>query len=162
MDRRVFKLGSSNSLMAQGGIQIPNDSDKDRIAMIEDMWKSSRGLASREKILNFVKNIDQAMNILLDLGVKFDREKDGKLTRRLAGGLSSPRIISSTDKIGPVVINALKKRVLSTKNIKVIQKCRVEDFQVIDDGIKKYFRISLRFLEKNNSKKTSRKYARIN
>ena len=51
------KLGSSNSLMAQGGIQIPNDSDKDRIAMIEDMWKSARGLASREKILNFVNNI---------------------------------------------------------------------------------------------------------
>ena len=31
--------------MAQGGIQIPNDSDKDRTAMIEDMLKSSRGLA---------------------------------------------------------------------------------------------------------------------
>ena len=147
------KLGSSNSLMAQGGIQIPNNSDKDRTVMLEDMLKSSRGLASRDKILNFVNNIDQAMKILLDLGVKFDRHKDGTLIRRLAGGLSSPRIISSTDKIGPVVINALRRKVLSSKNIKVLQKCQVADFQVVDDGIKKSFRISLRFLEKNNLKK---------
>lgn len=151
------KLGNSNSLMAQGGIQVPNDSVEDRSVMIEDMLKSARGMASREKIVNFVNNIDEAVDILFDLGVKFDRESDGTLIRHLAGGLSSPRIISSKDKIGPVVVNALRKRIISSKNIEILQKCQVEDIQLIERGSKNSFRIKLMTLDKNELKKTNYK-----
>ena len=146
------KLGSSNSVMAQGGIQVPKDSDIDRAAMVEDMLKSSRGLASRERIVNFVANINEAIDYLLDLGVQFDCEKNGTLIRRLAGGLSTPRIVSSKDKIGPAVMNALRKKVISSKNIEILQKCRIENLQVIKRDGKNDFKISWRVLRKKDSK----------
>jgi len=147
------KLGHSNSLMAQGGIQVPKDSADDRSAMVEDMLKSGRGSASKERIIYFVKNINDAMNYLLDLGVKFDLEEDGTLVRRHAGGLSSPRIISATDKIGPILINALRKRVISTKNIEVHEKCQVEDIKIMEKRGKNTFQISYRNMGKEFSKK---------
>ena len=148
------KLGSSNSLMAQGGIQVPKDSDYDRSAMVDDMMKSARGLASRERIVNFVGNINEVMDYLFDLGVNFDSEKDGKLIRRHAGGLSTPRIVSSKDKIGPTVINALRKKVMSSKNIEIFQKCRVEEIKVNKKDGRNVFKISLREFKKTDSKKS--------
>ena len=44
------KLGRSNSLMAQGGLQVPPDDAAERDAMVEDMLASSRGRSSREKV----------------------------------------------------------------------------------------------------------------
>ena len=116
------KLGMSNSLMAQGGIQVPKDTVEDRALMVEDMLKSARGLASKERIVNFVENINESLKYLLDLGVEFDREKDGTLIRRLAGGITSPRIISSKDRIGPAVMNRLREMVISSKKIEIRQK----------------------------------------
>ena len=151
------KLGSSNSLMAQGGIQVPKDSDIDRSAMVDDMMKSARGLASREKIVNFVGNINEVMDYLLDLGVNFDSEKDGTLIRRHAGGLSTPRIISSKDRIGLVVMNALIEKVKSSKNIEILQKCRVEDIKVFKrEGIC-LFKVSVVEMRKKESKNSINK-----
>ena len=117
------KLGNSNSIMAQGGIQVPRDTVEDRSAMVKDMLKSARGLASKKRIICFVDHIHETISYLLELGVKFDHDEDGVIIRRMAGGLSGPRIISTKDKIGPSVMKALRKRVISTKNIEVRQKC---------------------------------------
>ena len=66
------KLGNSNSIMAQGGIQVPRDTVEDRSAMVKDMLKSARGLASKERIISFVNHIHDTISYLLELGVKFD------------------------------------------------------------------------------------------
>jgi len=147
------KLGRSNSIMAQGGIQVPRDTVEDRSAMVKDMLKSARGLASKERIISFVDHIHETISYLLELGVKFDHDEDGVIIRRMAGGLSGPRIISTKDKIGPSVMKALRKRVISTKNIEVRQKCRVEDLKLIEKDGKIAYQISLQTLNDNYGNK---------
>jgi len=149
------KLGHSNSMMAQGGIQVPKDTVEDRSAMVNDMLKSARGLASRERIISFVDHIHEAISYLLELGVEFDHDENGDLLRRMAGGLSGPRILSSKDKIGPSVMKALRKRVISSKNIEVCQKCRVENLETIKNAGNNCFQISLKLLNGNSRNKIS-------
>ena len=59
------KLGNSNSIMAQGGIQVPKNTVADRSAMVKDMLNSARGLASKERIISFVDHIHETISLSL-------------------------------------------------------------------------------------------------
>lgn len=135
------KLGRSNSLMAQGGLQVPAAGADEQAAMISDMIAAGRGLASPERVRAFVDRIPLAIELLTSLAVDFDRDEDGNLVRRLAGGLSRPRIISAKDQIGPRVMTALRKAVLE-RRITVHELASVEAIEAITVEARPAFRLT--------------------
>ena len=79
-------------MMAQDGIQSPRNTDEDRSAMVKNLLRSVRGLASREMIISFVDHIHETKSYILKLGFKLDHDKDGAIIRRIAAAYAIRRI----------------------------------------------------------------------
>ena len=106
-------LGRSNSIMAQGGIQLPKPEPEDSQLMIDDMLAVGGGEVDEGRIRLFVGELPQLTTRLEEMGLTFDRDEEGGLMRRSAGGLSSPRIATVGDQIGRPLMKLLKDRVSS-------------------------------------------------
>lgn len=140
------KLGRSNSLMAQGGLQVPPDSEDERKVMIADMLRSSRGLSNPERVTAFVHNIAPTIAFLHGLGIDFDRDDTGEYVRRFAGGLSRPRIVSSKDQIGPKVMTALRKAVTAV-GFPFLEFCQVDNMSVVETDLGRKIRIGFKAVD---------------
>lgn len=106
--------GRSNSIMAQGGIHLPRNDPEDIEATIGDAIRVGGDELDRERLRRFVEELPALQTLLEEWGLTFDRDGSGALTRRLAGGLSSPRIATVGDQIGRPLMRLLKDRALST------------------------------------------------
>jgi len=106
--------GRSNSIMAQGGIHLPRNDPEDIEATIGDAIRVGGADLDPERLRRFVEELPALQTLLEEWGLTFDRDASGALTRRLAGGLSSPRIATVGDQIGRPLMRLLKDRVLST------------------------------------------------
>ncbi len=112
-------LGRSNSMLAQGGLQVPLGDDPSKARMLDDMQRSARVPIDVPRVRSFIDHIDGVIMGLERSGLELDRDRDGRLVRRLAGGLSEPRIVSAGDQIGPAVMRVLRRQV-ETGNITVL------------------------------------------
>jgi succinate dehydrogenase/fumarate reductase flavoprotein subunit len=101
-------VGRSNTALAQGGLQIPFDSDESRQSLVRDMERSARAPVQADRVERFVAEILPTLRRLKEWGLVLDRDKRGELVRRTAGGLSEPRIVSARDQIGPALLDVLK------------------------------------------------------
>jgi len=106
-------VGRSNSVMAQGGLQVPRDGQASRDAMVSDMERSARAPLDHERVRRFVGEILPTVRLLEEWGLILDRDDGGALIRRSAGGLSEPRIVSAGDRIGGSLIKVLRARLTS-------------------------------------------------
>lgn len=104
-------LGRSNSMMAQGGLQLPLPDDESKRRFIGDILRSARTDLDARMVKNFVEHVHDTIYMLEDWGLGLDRDERGVLVRRSAGGLSDPRIVSVRDQIGPALIKLLRARV---------------------------------------------------
>lgn len=119
-------LGRSNSMMAQGGLQLPLPDAESKRKFIGDILRSARTDLDARMVTNFVDHVHDTIHLLEDWGLGLDRDENGVLVRRSAGGLSEPRIVSVRDQIGPALIKLLRARV---------QECDLEirqHVQVVD------------------------------
>lgn len=98
-------------MLAQGGLQIPHDTPASRASLLDDMRRSARISIDERRARLFVSRILETIKELEDRGLELDRDTDGSWQRRMAGGLSEPRIVSSADQIGPAVMRILRKAV---------------------------------------------------
>ena len=121
-------LGRSNSIMAQGGIQLPKASPEDRQLMIDDMLAVGGGEVDEGRIRQFVGELPELTGRLEEMGLSFDRDEEGALMRRSAGGLSSPRIATVGDQIGRPLMKLLKDRVTSDCQVVTGIKVRAIEF----------------------------------
>lgn len=104
-------LGRSNSIMAQGGIQIPADAGDDAALMLEDMVRVGGPELDRDRAVEFVSELPALSSRLHQWGLEFDLTPDGSLLRRSAGGLSSPRIVTAGDEIGRPLMRILRRMI---------------------------------------------------
>src|SRR5512139_3233366 len=104
-------LGRSNSIMAQGGLQLPLPEAESKRRFFEDIVRSARTDLDRDLVRNFVEHVPETIELLEAWGLELDRDERGELVRRSAGGLSEPRIVSVRDQIGPAIIKLLRARV---------------------------------------------------
>jgi L-aspartate oxidase len=116
----LLSLGAplaANSDWAQGGIIY--DTAEDASALARDIVKASDGTSNPAAVAQLVEEGPEALRELLldDLHVAFDRDPSGELDFTREAGHSARRIIHAKDTTGHAILEAIARRVNSTKGI---------------------------------------------
>ncbi len=127
-------VGRSNSIMAQGGLQLPREGEEALRLFERDIRRSARDEVDGERVRTFVENVPTTVRDLVRWGLSLDRDANGDFIRRLAGGLSEPRIVTVRDQIGPAIIKVLRQH-LTEIPVSVLDKTRVVDVKPIGGGV---------------------------
>src|SRR2546421_289865 len=90
-----LRLGDSNTVMAQGGIQVAITNEDSPIQHFLDTLKGGHMKNDHELLKVMVEEGPSVAKWLLDLGVLFDRDSDGNLHVKKGGGSSKPRLLTS-------------------------------------------------------------------
>ena len=131
------RFGDSNSKFAQGGIVgVMNENEKDSTELhIKDTLKAGAGLSEPDVVRFISENSDEVINELIDLGVEFDRDENGKLTYTLEGAHSVNRVLhAGGDAIGYVMTNKLCDLVKENPNIDILEDTIVVELLVDSDS----------------------------
>ncbi len=117
-------FGESNSKYAQGGIVgVMNDNEKDSVELhIQDTLKAGAGLTEPDITRFISENSDEVINDLIDFGVDFDKDENGKITYTLEGAHSVNRILhAGGDATGSVIEKTLCEKLKESSNIDIIE-----------------------------------------
>src|SRR5256885_15507583 len=110
-----LRLGDSNTVMAQGGIQIAITSEDSPVQHFLDTLKGGHMQNDHRLLKTMVEEGPTIAKWLLDLGVLFDRDPDGNLHVKKGGGSSKPRLLTCSDYTGLEIMRVLKDEVLNKK-----------------------------------------------
>jgi succinate dehydrogenase/fumarate reductase flavoprotein subunit len=128
-----LRLGDSNTVMAEGGIQAAlteNDSPRRHFA---DALVGGHGENTTDLLRILCEGGAESIRWLSQLGCLFDRNADGTVHLRGGGGTSVPRVLACRDYTGLEIMRVLKDAVrLSSANI-LEEHVAVE---LLDDGDK--------------------------
>lgn len=114
------KLIDSSTNYAQGGIAAVLDKTDDVKQHVKDTIDAGAHHNNKKAVEFMVKNSTQAVYRLVDLGVKFEKEKD-KLKLTKEGGHNKRRIAYVGDHTGKEIENILVKRTKEHPNIKILE-----------------------------------------
>ncbi|GJL58603.1 MAG: hypothetical protein NPIRA03_14600 [Nitrospirales bacterium] len=110
-----LRLGDSNSVMAQGGMQIAVGSDDSPVQHFLDTLKGGHMKNDHQLLKVMVEEGPSIAKWLLELGVLFDRDADGNLHVKKGGGSSKARLLTCSDYTGLEIMRVLKDEVLNQK-----------------------------------------------
>jgi succinate dehydrogenase/fumarate reductase flavoprotein subunit len=110
-----LRLGDSNTVMAQGGIQVAVTSDDSPVQHFLDTLKGGHMKNDHQLLKVMVEEGPSVAKWLLELGVLFDRDADGNLHVKKGGGSSKPRLLTCSDYTGLEIMRVLKDEVLNQK-----------------------------------------------
>lgn len=110
-----LRLGDSNTVMAQGGIQISVAAEDSPVTHFLDTLKGGHMKNDHALLKVMVEEGPSVAQWLLDLGVLFDRDADGNLHVKKGGGSSKPRLLTCSDYTGLEIMRVLKDEVLNQK-----------------------------------------------
>lgn len=110
-----LRLGDSNTVMAQGGIQISVAGEDSPVTHFLDTLKGGHMKNDHALLKVMVEEGPAIAQWLLDLGVLFDRDPDGNLHVKKGGGSSKPRLLTCSDYTGLEIMRVLKDEVLNQK-----------------------------------------------
>lgn len=131
------KLGESNSKYAQGGIVgVVHQNQVDSVeSHVSDTLKAGAGL-SDERVVEYIsKASDSVINDLIELGVEFDKDKNGNINFTLEAAHSFRRILHvGGDATGKGITSTLAQRVLEDSNITVIEHSMAVELLVNNDN----------------------------
>ncbi len=125
------KLEDSNSYLAQGGINVLKDVS-DRKTFIEDTLRAGHYKNNLQAVEKMVDMSQDAINFLLELGVKFNM-KNGDFDYAREGGHSIARGLHIDDEIGKGILDVLYKRLRERANIDIFEDTPIVDL-IVKDG----------------------------
>jgi succinate dehydrogenase / fumarate reductase flavoprotein subunit len=108
-----LRMGDANTMMAEGGIQAadkPNDSPAIHYV---DAFGGGHFAAKPELLYRLVTEAPEAIQWLNDLGVEFDKDKDGTMITTHGGGTSRKRMHAAKDYSGAEIMRTLRDEVLN-------------------------------------------------
>jgi len=124
-----LRLGDSNTVMAEGGIQAAVGADDSLQRHFEDTLRAGHFHGERELVAQMVTDGPDVIRWLIRLGMMFDLEDDrpagGNLLRKKAGGTSAARILSYRDYTGLEMMRVLREAVDLDAGIDVWNRCPV-------------------------------------
>lgn len=130
-----LRIGDSNTVMAEGGIQAAVGSDDSLQQHFEDTLKGGHYAAKKELVAQMVTDAPAAIRWLIGLGMTFDLAKgadnNGCLNRKRAGGTTVPRILHYRDFTGLEMMRVLREAVELDENI--IQLNRHPAIELLSD-----------------------------
>lgn len=110
-----LRLGDSNSVMAQGGMQISVAPEDSPVTHFIDTLKGGHMENDHALLKVMVEDGPSIAKWLLELGVLFDRQADGNLHVKKGGGSSKPRLLTCSDYTGLEIMRVLKDEVINQK-----------------------------------------------
>ncbi len=114
-----LRLGDSNTIMAEGGIQVSVGDTDTLQAHFDDTLKAGHYKSDRDLVASMVTDGPDVIRWLIDEGMAFDTDKFGNLITRRAGGTSVERVIYFKDYTGLEMMRVLRESVSNNNNISV-------------------------------------------
>lgn len=117
------KIHCSNTKYAQGGIAISISEEDTWEKHLQDTILAGDGLVDKKSAAILTKNAKEILDILLSLGMKFDKD-NGNFSLGWEAAHSCRRILHSKgDKTGEVLENILIKSIKTKGTIKIKEHC---------------------------------------
>jgi succinate dehydrogenase/fumarate reductase flavoprotein subunit len=106
-----LRLGDSNSMMAQGGIQAADQFDDSPTIHYLDVIGGGHFDNKPELVEALVKDAPPSIKWLEEMGVMFDKNPDGSMMVKSGGGTSRNRMHSARDYTGAAICRVLRDEV---------------------------------------------------
>ncbi|MDH5526994.1 MAG: FAD-binding protein [Nitrospirota bacterium] len=116
-----LRLGDSNTVMAEGGVQVAVKEDDSPIQHFVDAMHGGHYKNDPRLLKVMVEDAPFSINWLDSLGVLFDRDADGNLKVKKGGGTSRARLLACKDYTGLDMMRVLKDTVLNTEGIQIME-----------------------------------------
>ncbi len=126
-----LRLGDSNTVMAEGGMQVAVAPEDSPVRHFVDSLKGGQMANDRPLLKTLVEEGPSIAKWLIEIGVLFDREEDGNLSLRGGGGSSMPRLLRCKDYTGLELMRVLKDCVLN-EEVNVLEFSPV--LELLTDG----------------------------
>lgn len=122
-----LRLGDSNTVMAEGGIQAAVGPEDSLQRHFDDTLRSGHFAADRELVAALVGDGPAAIRWLIQEGMSFDLADDGAgiggtLLRKKPGGATAARLLSYRDFTGLELMRALREAVLLEPGITLLER----------------------------------------
>ena len=128
-----LRLGDSNTIMAEGGIQVSINKNDTPQQHYEDTIRSGHRQVEKELVAEMVMSAPEVVRWLIQQGMQFDQDKYGDLLTRQAGGTSVPRVAYFRDYTGLEMMRVLKEAVRNS-NIEVLDYAPTVELLTNEDG----------------------------
>lgn len=122
-------MDSCDSMLAQGGICVMRD-ENDYDSFFEDTMRAGHYENRIESVDIMIRSSRELVNHLIALGVRFEREKDGRLKYTKEGAHSKARICFHEDITGKEITQTLQKLVKKRKNVTILEYTVMTDILV--------------------------------
>lgn len=114
-------LVETNTKYAQGGIAAVTYTPDNFNKHIEDTLSCGDGFCNKEVVEMVVKAGPEQIQKLINWGVQFDKNEEGKYDLGKEGGHSELRVLHAKDKTGEEIQGTLVKKIKEHKNIEVFE-----------------------------------------
>ncbi|MGB5834709.1 MAG: FAD-dependent oxidoreductase [Thiohalocapsa sp.] len=109
-----LRLGDSNTVMAEGGIQASIDKEDTPQMHYDDTVKAAHGQLDRGLAAQMIMDGPDVIRWLIQQGMQFDLDHYGDLLTRRAGGTSAPRVLYFRDYTGLEMMRVLREAVFNS------------------------------------------------
>ncbi len=106
-----LRLGDSNTIMAEGGIQAAVEKQDSLQAHFNDTYRAGYKLGDKALIKQLVSDGPETIQWLIQQGMQFDLDPLGDLLTRRAGGISASRVVYFRDYTGLEMMRVLRAAV---------------------------------------------------
>ncbi len=113
-----LRLGDSNTIMAEGGIQASIEKNDTPQMHYDDTFKAGHHSGQKDLIKQMVMDGPETIRWLIQQGMQFDLNQFGDLLTRKAGGTSANRVVYFKDYTGLEMMRVLRESVHNS-NIEV-------------------------------------------
>ncbi len=114
-----LRMGDANTMMAEGGIQAADKENDSPAQHFLDAYGGGHFAAQKDLLYKLVNEAPDAIRWLSELGVEFDKDKDGTMITTHGGGTSRKRMHAAKDYSGAEIMRTLRDEVLN-RDIQVI------------------------------------------
>ena len=115
-----LRMGDSNTVMAEGGMQAADAPDDSPVTHYIDAFGGGKYSAKPQLLKKLVREAPEAIKWLTDFGVTFDKTVDGEPVTTHGGGTSRKRMHACKDATGLEIMRTLKSEV-ACKGISVAE-----------------------------------------
>ena len=128
-----LRIGDANTMMAEGGIQAADKENDSPAIHFVDAYGGGHFAAKKELLEKLVTEAPEAIQWLSDLGVEFDKDKDGNIITTHGGGTSRKRMHAAKDYSGAEIMRTLRDEVLN-RQIPVVDFTSAIDLILDENG----------------------------
>lgn len=114
-----LRLGDSNTVMAEGGIQAAIEPDDSVQRHIQDTLRGGHNVGDPALVSALAGDGPEVLHWLINQGMQLDQTSSGDLHTRRAGGMSTPRLVHCRDYTGLEMMRVLREAVIQHRSIEV-------------------------------------------